>query len=125
MLSLLEKNMSVDGLPNYAKIATRLQALLTCLVFIVWGAWATWGRFPYSVLASSIVFGPVLTLCIVATFGLWKGRMFGWVTAVLGSAAISLVLCFTSGLICIVPIAFLMFLLFPNVRNFYVRDYYE
>ncbi len=114
-----------NELPNCGKIAAGLQALMTFLIFILWGAWSTWGRFPYSVVASTIVFGPALTLCIVATFGLWKGRMFGWVTAVLGSAAISLVLCFTSGLICVVPLALLIFLLFPKVRDFYVRDYYE
>jgi hypothetical protein len=125
MLSLLVTNMSDNGLPNCAKIATGLQALLTCIVFIEWGAWTTWGVFPYSLEASSVVFGPALLLCIVATLGLWKGKMFGWVTGILGSAAISIFLCFTSGPLCILPVGFLIFLLSPKVRDFYVRNYYE
>jgi hypothetical protein len=117
--------MSNTRLPSCAKIAAALQSLLTFIVIVVWGAWATWGRFPYSIEASSVVFGPVLMLCIVATLGLWKGKMFGWVTGILGAAAVSLVLGFLATPLCIFPIGLLVFLLFPNVREFYVRDYYE
>lgn len=117
--------MSGKSLPNCAKIATGVQALLTCLVFVVWGAWATWGRFPYSLEASSVVFGPAFLLCIVATLGLWKGEMFGWVAALLGSAAMSLILAFTAGPLCIISVGFFVFLVTRKVREFYVRNYYE
>ena len=117
--------MKDERLPNCAKIATVLQACVTCLVLITWGAWATWGVFPNSLIASSIVFGPAFLLCAVATLGLWKGKMFGWVLSLLGNAVATLVFCFGARPFCIVPVGFLIFLLSPYVRDFYVRDYYE
>jgi hypothetical protein len=117
--------MSGEGLPNCARIATGVQALLTCLVFVVWGAWATWGRLPYSLEASSVVFGPALLLCIFATYGLGEGKMFGWVAALLGNAVMGLLLILTAGPLCILPVSFLVFLVTPKVREFYVRNYYE
>ncbi|MGD0914062.1 MAG: hypothetical protein ABR928_19400, partial [Terracidiphilus sp.] len=85
------------SLPKFAKVATGLQALVTVLVLVIWSAWATWGRFPYSLEASGVVFGPVLLLCVIATLGLWKARMFGWVTALLGNGAAAAVLLFSAG----------------------------
>jgi ABC-type phosphate transport system permease subunit len=119
------KSLNKNTLPHCAKIATGLQALLTCLVFVVWGAWAVWGRFPYSLEASGVVFGPIVLLCATATLGLWKGKLFGWVAAIASSVVISLVLCFTAGPLCILPAGFLIFLLTPKVRDFYVGNYYE
>ena len=124
-LSGAEENLRENPFPNCAKIATGLQACVTCLVLIVWGAWATWGRFPYSLEVSGVVFGPIVLLCIVATYGLWKGKMFGWVAAIVGSAVISLVLCFTAGPLCILPVGNLIYLLTNKVREFYIRNYYE
>jgi hypothetical protein len=117
--------MNDKGLPNCAKIATGLQVCITCLVLILAGAWATWGVIPYSIEATGVIFGPILMLCVAATLGLWKGKLFGWVTAILGSAVIGLILYFTAGLLCILPAVFFVFLLSPKVREFYVRDYYE
>jgi hypothetical protein len=125
MLKLSEQNMRDNCLPNCAKIATGFMACVSCLVLIMWGAWATWGVFPYSLMASGVVFCPALMLCIVATLGLWKGKMFGWITGVLGSAVISLVSFFTAGPLCIFPAVSLIFLLTPKVRGFYLQDYYE
>ncbi len=120
-----ETNVGNSELPTLAKIVLILQLLLTCLVLIIWGAWATWGRFPYSLVASGVVFGPIVLLCVVATFGLGNGKLFGWVTAIVGNAAISLVLGLTAGPLCIIPLGFLIFLLTPKVREFYMRNYYE
>jgi ABC-type phosphate transport system permease subunit len=117
--------MSADSLPNSAKIAMGLQALLTCLVFFMWGAWAAWGRLPNSLEASGIVFCPVLLLCIFATYGLWKGMLFGWAAALLGNVATSLILVLTAGPLSIFPAGFLVFLLTARVRGFYLRNYYE
>jgi hypothetical protein len=115
--------MKDQRLPNCARIATALQACVTCLVLIAWGAWATWGVFPNSLIASSILFGPAFLLCVVATLGLWKGKMFGWVLSLLGSAVTSLVFCFAARPFCIVSAGFFVFLLSPKVQDFYVRNY--
>jgi hypothetical protein len=120
-----EKNFRKNTLPNCAKIATGLQLLVTFVVLLVWGAWATWGRFPYSLEVSGVVFGPIVLLCTAGTLGLRKGKMFGWVAAIVGNAVISLLLCFTAGPLCILPMGVLIFLLTPKVREFYVRNYYE
>ena len=114
-----------DNLPRPARIATALQALMTCVAIFVWGAWATWGRFPYSLEASTVVFGLPLSLCFAATIGLWKGKMFGWVTGILGNALMAALLCFTLFPACLLPASLLAFLLSPRIREFYVRNYYE
>ena len=117
--------MDDKRLPNCAKIAIGMQACITCIVFIMWFAWTTWGRLPYSLEASSVIFGPVMLLGVIATLGLWKGKMYGWVTGLIENAAMGLILFFTAGPFCILPMAFLVYLLIPSVREFYVQDYYE
>ncbi len=121
----LDRNLNGNTLPICAKIAVGLQAFVTCLAVFVWGAWATWGRFPYSLLMSGVVFGPIVLLCTAATLGLWKKKLFGWVAAIIGNVIISLLLCFSAVLLCILPLSVLIFLLTTKVREFYVRDYYE
>jgi hypothetical protein len=51
--------------------------------------------------------------------------MFGWITGILSDAILCLILFFTSKLLCIVPLTFMVFLLSKYVRDFYIRDYYE
>lgn len=117
--------MSEAILPISAKVAAGLQALVGILVLFIWAAWATWGRLPSSLLLSSIIFFPALGLCIVAGFGLWKGKMFGWVMGIVGNGASAAVLLFFAGPFSILPVALLAYLLFPNVRDFYMRNYYQ
>ena len=120
-----DENINRTVLPLCAKIAVGLQGLLICIAFFVWGAWTTWGRPPYSIEASSVMFGPQLILCAVATAGLWRGKMYGWVCSLLAAAVMSLTLGFTAGPTCILPLGIFIFLLSPKVRGFYVRNYYE
>lgn len=49
--------------------------------------------------------------------------MFGWVMAILTSTVTGLLFCF-KGPMWILPVGFLIFLISPKVREFYVRDYY-
>ncbi len=117
--------MSAVGLPKYAMIATGLQVLVAVLVLVIWAAWAAWGKFPNSLFMSSIVFLPAFILCMLGVVGLWKGKMFGWVTALLGNGASAAVLLFSAGPFAVLPAAVLAYLLVPSVRGFYVRDYYQ
>lgn len=117
--------MSTVGLPKYAVVAAGMQALVVALVLVIWALWATWGRFPNSLFMSGIVFFPVLILCAVGMIGLWKGRMFGWVTALLGNGASAAVLLFFAVPFAVLPAVLLVYLLVPAVRDFYVRDYYQ
>lgn len=117
--------MDEASLPTYAKIATGLQGLVSAVVLAFWAIWSTWGRFPNSLIVSGIVFFPAFALCFIAILGLWKGRMFGWVTGLVGNGASVAVLSFFGGPFGILPAAVLIYLLIPNVRGFYVRDYYQ
>jgi len=122
---LKDKKVRTIGLPKYAVVATGLQALVVALVLIIWALWATWGKFPNSVFMSGSIFLPVLILCVVGMIGLWKGRMFGWVIALLGNGASAAALLFFAGPFAVLPAVLLVYLLVPSVRGFYVRDYYQ
>ena len=117
--------MDTTSLPIDAKVATGLQGLVGIVVLVLWAIWATWGVFPNSLVVSGIFFFPALTFCSVAVFGLSKGRMYGWVMGLIGNGASAAVLFFSAGPLGILPAAVLIYLLFPNVRGFYVRDYYQ
>ena len=117
--------MDETRFPTCAVIAASAQTIVTFSWLLIWGAWAGWGVFPNGLIVSSIIFGPLLIISITSVFGLWKGRMFDWITGVLGNAASSLILFFTSKPLCIIPVVFFVFLLSRNVREFYTRDYYE
>jgi hypothetical protein len=118
--------MSKTGLPKCAKVATGLQGLVATLVLAVWVLWASWGiiSWRHVMITGAVFFAPV-ALCAIALFGLSKGMMFGWVTALLGNGASAAVLLFFAGPAAILPTALLVYLLFPGVRGFYVRDYYQ
>lgn len=117
--------MGKASLPTCARVATGLQGLVGSVVLVFWAIWSAWGVFPNSLFASGIFFFPALALCSVAVIGLSKGRMYGWVMGLLGNAAAAAVLLFSGGLFGILPAAVLICLLLPNVRDFYVRDYYR
>jgi hypothetical protein len=112
-------------LPTCAKVATGLQGLVGIVVLVLWAIWSTWGVFPNSLIVSGIFFFPALTFCWVAAFGLSKGRMYGWVMGLVGNGAAAAVLFFSAGPFGLFPSAILVYLLLPNVRGFYVRDYYQ
>jgi ABC-type maltose transport system permease subunit len=116
---------SEASLPTCAKVATGLQVLIASIVLVIWGAWASWGRFPNSLVVASAIFLPALVFCTAAAFGLSRGRMFGWVMALVGNGASAAILLFFAGPFGILPAALLVYLLLPNVRGFYVRNYYQ
>ncbi|HZB87222.1 MAG TPA: hypothetical protein VE291_01045 [Terracidiphilus sp.] len=117
--------MSDEIRPGRAKVTTLVQGSATCLVILDWGIWATWGRFPSSLLISGIVFSPALILCAISTVGVWKGKLFGWITGLLGDSLFFLILLVTSGPLCVLPAAALIFLLLRETRELYIQDYYE
>jgi hypothetical protein len=117
--------MTSDERPFQAKIGTFIQGCVVILDLAVWGAWTAWGHSLQGIMLSGAVFFPVFVLCVTSTVGLWKGRMFGWVTGLLGSGLFTLVLLITAGPLCIFPAGALMFLLSRNVREFYLQNYYE
>jgi hypothetical protein len=75
---------------------------------------------------SSTIFLVPFLLCSIAVFGLWKGRMYGYVIALLGNLLSAAIFVVFARPLCIVPAALLIcFLVVPNIRNFYVRNYYQ
>ncbi len=117
--------MSETSLPTCAKVATGLQGLVGVVILVFWAIWSAWGKFPYSLIVPSVVFLPALVLCILGVVGLWKGKMFGWVIALLGNGASAAALLFFAGPFAVLPAAVLAYLLVPSVRGYYVRDYYR
>jgi hypothetical protein len=107
-----------------AKVAIGLQASVCVIVLGVWLMWASWGVFPNSLVLSSLIFLPGLGLCVVAVLGLTKGKMYGWVTGVLGNSVSSAALFVFAGPFGFLPAALVVYLLVPGVRNFYLRNYY-
>lgn len=118
--------MNPGGLPVEAKIATLSQILMACLLATVWGAWASWGHsFSRGLMMSGVVFCPMFLLFVFAVAGLSKGKMFGWVTALFGTAVFGLVLLGTSAPLSLLPLVSFVVLLSRRVREFYSRNYYE
>lgn len=117
--------MDAIRLPICAVVAASVQTIVAFFWLLAWGAYAGWGSFPNGLIMSSIFIGPFLALSSISAYGLWKGRMFGWITGILSDAILCLILFFTSKLLCIVPLTFMVFLLSKYVRDFYIRDYYE
>jgi hypothetical protein len=117
--------MDENRLPICAVVAASVQTIVAFFWLLVWGAWAGWGSFPNGLIMSSIIFGPFLVISSISAYGLWKGRMFGWITGILIDAILCLILFFKSKSLCFVLLILIVFLLSKYVRDFYVRDYYE
>jgi hypothetical protein len=116
--------MNGRGLPKYAKIAAIAQIVFTLCTVCLWIVWATWGVFPNSLVMSTAVFGVPMILAVASLIGLWRGKMFGWVTGIVANCI--LVIFFPwGGLLCVIPAAMVVLLLSGPVRGFYVRNYYE
>lgn len=116
--------MSISSLPKCARIAAIAQIFFAGCAICLWGTWATWGVLPNSLIMSSAVFGIPLILAVVSLIGLWRGKMFGWVTGVVANSILAIFF-LKGGLLCLIPGAMVAFLISGPVRGFYVRNYYE
>ena len=100
--------------------------LIAVLVLAVWVLWASWGIISWwHMILTGIVFFPPFALCVIASIGLLRGRMFGWVAGLIGNGASAAVLLFFAGPLAVFPAGLFVHLLIPAVRDFYIRDYYQ
>jgi hypothetical protein len=115
----------VPVLPKSARAAAILQLIVAVTVLAVWVLWAGWGRFPFSLVFSSICFSPAFLACAFAAFELSQGRMYGWVTGLLGNGVATITLLVFGGATAILPLAVVIYFLVPAVREYYTHDYYS
>ena len=117
--------MSGNRIPRCIVIAASAQTLVAFTCLSVWGTFVCWGVFPNSLILSSVMFGPFLIVSIISTFGLWRGKTYGWFTGVFGDGVISLVLFFVAHpwYISALPAAVIALLLISKVRKFFFPTY--
>jgi len=121
----LEKSMNESRLPWLAVVAASAQTLVALTCLFVWGAWACWGVFPYSLILSSVLSGPFLVVSTVSAWGLWKRKQYGWFAGVGGDGVICAMLFFIVHpmYFCALPLLPIALLLPNKVREFYSPTY--
>lgn len=77
--------------PQLAVIAAALQSLMFAGAALAWIAWAGWGVFPYSLVLSSIFFGPFVLAFGISAFGLLRTTRWGWLLAIVSNGIFGLI----------------------------------
>lgn len=111
--------------PITAMVAFLAQAVEAGIVVLYWLAWSfDFGKLPYSIFWSSVIFGLPLTLTVAAARGLHLGREWGWWLSVVINATLGLcVLAIGSfdlrAVLIVLLLALPTLLLLPTTRRYY------